>query len=153
MAATTVDRDTKEMESPFAFYHSVLGTDSTQYLKGELVGIDLDTGKLVKAVAGDLTIQVIGRCEENYLTGSSNTRKIRVKSGIFNYASGATFEAIVVADRGQVCYVLDNQTVGLSGATGANALAGRIYDVDSDGVWVATHFPMPQLAPIGPTGV
>jgi hypothetical protein len=156
MAFLDADRDTKERQSPNAEYHHVLGKDSTQYYKGQLVAIDLDDGKLAGATAGDLTLMVLGRCEENVLTGTSNTRRIKVKSGRFYYASGADAEAITVAKRGQDCYVIDDQTVGLSGNNGANARAGKIYDVDSYGVCVEIE-PFAQglrgaTGPTGPTG-
>lgn len=151
--ALSDNRDTKEMASPFAFRHEVLGGTSQDFYKGQLVAIDSDDGRLYPAVAADLTLQVCGRCEEEYSTGASETdKKIKFKSGIFNYDSGASGEAIAADDRGKVCYVVDDETVGLSGNSGANALAGRIYDVDSYGVWVAIQFPLPQLAPTGPTG-
>lgn len=151
--ALSAPRDTKEMASPLAFRHEVLGGTSQDFYKGQLVAVDLSDGRLYPAVAADLNLQVCGRCEETYSTGASETtKKIKFKSGIFNYASGSSGEAIVAADRGQVCYVIDDQTVGLDGDGQANAIAGRIYDVDSYGVWVAIQFPLPQLAPVGPTG-
>ncbi len=153
MAFLAADRDTVERAHPGAHYHHILAKDSKQYYKGQLVGVDLDDGKLVGVTAGDLTIQAVGRCEENVLTGTSNTRKIKVKSGCFRWASGASAEAITAAHRGQVCYVIDDQTVGISGATGANMIAGRIEDVNTGGVDVFTMWPLPQLAPVGPTGV
>jgi hypothetical protein len=154
MAALDDNRDTKEMACPWAFRHEVLGGTSQDFFIGQLVAIDSADGRLYPAASGDLNLQVCGRCEEEYSTGASETtKKIKFKSGIFAYDSGGTFEAIAADDRGKVCYVVDDQTVGVSGATGANAIAGRVYDVDSYGVWVAIQFPLPQLAPVGPTGV
>lgn len=151
--ALSAPRYTKEMASPLAFRHEVLGATSEQFYKGQLVAIDPADGRLYPAVAADTTLIVCGRCEETYTTGASETtKKIKFKSGIFNYASGTAGEAILADDRGKVCYVLDDESVGLSGNSAANALAGRIYDVDSYGVWVAIQFPLPQLAPLGPTG-
>lgn len=151
--ALSAPRDTKEMASPLAFRHEVLGGTSQDFYKGQLVAVDLSDGRLYPAVAADLNLQVCGRCEETYSTGASETtKKIKFKSGIFNYASGSSGEAITAAERGQVCYVLDDESVGLDGNGQANAIAGRIYDVDSYGVWVAIQFPLPQLAPVGPTG-
>jgi hypothetical protein len=151
MAFLSDNRDTKERAHPAAQYHHILAKDSTQFYKGQLVGVDLDDGKLMGATAGDLTIQVVGRCEENVLTGTSNTRRVKVKSGAFIWVSGGTYEAITVAHRGQNAYVVDDQTVGISGATGANTVAGRIEDVDSYGVHVFTMWPLPSGA-LGPTG-
>ena len=154
MAFLDADRSTLERASSFPQYHHIIGKDSTQFYKGQLVGIDLDDGKLTGCTAGDLTIRTLGRCEENVLTGTSNTRRIKVKSGCFYYASGGTYEAITVANRGDECFVVDDQTVGISGATGANALAGIVYDVDSYGVAVAIPFPLGvgQRGATGPTG-
>lgn len=150
--ALSADLKNHEMASSFGQEHAILAKDSTQFYKGGLVAVDLDDGKLAKAAAGDLTLVVVGRCSENVLTGTSNTRKVKFRSGIFNYASGATFEAITAAHVGQPCYVVTDESVGISGATGANSLAGRVYDYDANGVWVGIHFPLPQLAPVGPTG-
>ncbi len=158
MAFLAADRDTKERASEFAQYHHVLAKDSTQFYKGQLVGIDLDDGKLMGVTAGDLTIRVVGRCEENVLTGSSNTKRVKCKSGIFIYASGTSGEALTVANRGDVAFVVDDQTVGASGNSGANAIAGEVYDVDSYGVHVAIRFPLGATGlrgatgPTGPTG-
>lgn len=45
-----------------------------------------------------------------------------------------TGSAVVTADRGSVCYVLDDQTVTHT-STG-HSVAGIVYDVTSEGVWV-----------------
>jgi hypothetical protein len=82
-------------------------------------------------------------------TSANNLKTVKFKSGCFYYASGATFEAIGVNDIGAQAFVVDDQTVGLSGATGANAKAGRVYDVDSYGV--AVYIEWPQAAVIGAT--
>lgn len=150
--ALSAGRKTHERASAFAFDHAILGGDSTQFYKGGLVAVDLSDGKLYPAEAGDLNQVVVGRCEETVLTGASNSEPVKFRSGIFNYASGAEGEAITVADVGQVCYVLDDESVGIDGNSQANSIAGRIYDVDSHGVWVGIQFPLPQLAPVGPTG-
>lgn len=150
--ALSDNRDTKERAAPWAFRHEALGGTSQDFYKGQLVAIDITDGRLYPAVADDLNLQVCGRCEEEYSTGASETAKmIKFKSGIFYWASGGTFEAIDVADRGKLCYVVDDETVGISGATGDNAIAGYIYDVDQYGVAVATQFPS-YVGPTGPQG-
>lgn len=45
-----------------------------------------------------------------------------------------TVSAVVVADRESACFVLDDQTV--THAANGNGVAGVVYDVTSDGVWV-----------------
>ena len=64
-----------------------------------------------------------------------------VEHGIFrwnNYAS----DAVTSASIQRACYVLDDQTVAATSATGARGPAGIVVDVDSDGVWVATGVPV-----------
>lgn len=138
MAAATDNLNIPERCDPSAFKHEAVAGSSAEYYKGAMIAIDVDaTGSpFVRATAGDLSLRVVGRCEDRLTTGASNTKRLVVKSGIFRYASGATFEAIDAQDVGKVCYVIDDQTVGISGATGANAVAGRIYAVDASGVWV-----------------
>jgi len=47
-----------------------------------------------------------------------------------------TGSPVVVADRGNLCYVLDDQTVTHTTNSGANLAAGTVYDVTTEGVWV-----------------
>ena len=149
--ALSADRDTKERAVPHATRHERLAASSEEFYVGQLVAIDVDaTGSPVTpAVAGDLTLQVCGRCEERLTTGANNTKTVKFKSGCFYYASGGTFEAIDANDIGKQCFVVDDQSVGISGATGDNAKAGRIYDVDAYGV--AVNIEWPQGATLGAT--
>jgi hypothetical protein len=153
----TDNRDTKERAMPHATRHERLAGSSDEFYCGQLVAIDVDaTGSpVVPAAAGDLTLQVCGRCEERLTTGANNTKTVKFKSGCFYYASGTSAEAIDANDIGKVCYVVDDQTVGiLGGATIATAApAGRIYDVDQYGVAVDIKWPGGLFAPIGPTGI
>jgi hypothetical protein len=150
MAALTANRSTLERAMPHATRHERLAVSSEEFYVGQLVAIDVNaTGSPVTpAVAGDLTLQVCGRCEQRLTTGASNTKTVKFKSGCFYYASGATFEAIDADDIGKQCFVVDDQTVGISGATGANAKAGRIYDFDST-LGVAVNIEWPQGAVLG----
>jgi hypothetical protein len=142
--ALSTDRNTLERAMPHATRHERLAASSKEFYVGQLVAIDVDaTGSPVTpAVAGDLTLQVCGRCEQRLTTGANNTKTVKFKSGCFYWANGGTFEAIDANDIGKQCFVVDDQTVGISGATGANAKAGRVYDFDSTlGVAVNTEWP------------
>ena len=161
MALSASRYKTFERYHPAGMRHKVLATDSKAFYKGQLLQINLSTGKVEPATAASgATKQVCGRCEEEVTTGSSNTRKIEFKSGIFCYASGADAEAITIAHVGDLCYVIDDETVGIAGNAGANPVAGRVYDVDSFGVWVHVEYPRTPSAvgatgatgPTGPTG-
>jgi hypothetical protein len=133
--ALSADKDIPERASPGSQLFAEVGTDSTQYYKGGIVCISTATGKVVKGATA--TTQVaIGRCEENYLTGTSNTRKIKARIGCFKYANSAAADAIAADDIGKACYIVDDETVALTDGTGTRSRAGIVAGVDSDGVWV-----------------
>jgi len=135
MAALADNRDTLERASGNSQLFAEVGTDSTQYYKGGIVCISTATGKVVKGATATTQI-AIGRCEENYLTGTSNTRKIKARIGCFKYGNSAAADAIAADDIGKACYVVDDQTVALTDGTGTRSRAGIVAGVDSDGVWV-----------------
>jgi len=88
--------------------------------------------------AGDLaSITVIGRAENtaDNSAGSDGDITVTVKKGVFRFLN-STDHPVSLANRGQICFVESNQAVA---TTGSNlAVAGRVVDVDSDGVWVDT---------------
>lgn len=142
MVALADDKDTRELKSEFGFNHALVAASSTQFYRGGIVVLDQADGLLKKGVTGTGLI-AIGRCEENRLTGAGNTRKIAAKSGIFGpYANSAAADAIAVDDIGKDCFIVDDQTVALTNGTSTRSRAGKVYDVTSEGVWVAFTFPV-----------
>lgn len=142
MAALTADRDTLEKASPFSILNAEVGADSTQFYKGGMVCLDQADGKVKKGFVAT-TLIALGRCEENYLTGVSNTRKIKARSGIFKYGNSASADQIAVTDIGKDCYIVDDQTVAKTNGTSTRSRAGKVHSIDTDGgVFVAFTFPI-----------
>src|SRR5690554_6562272 len=141
MAALTDNRDIPEKAHPASMIHGFQGANSTQFYHGGIVVIDQADGRLKKGVTGT-GLLCVGRCEEDVLTGASNTRKVKAKSGIFKWGNSAASDAIAADDIGKDCFIVDDQTVALTNGTNTRSKAGTIYDVDSDGVWVFTQFPV-----------
>lgn len=54
----------------------------------------------------------------------------------FHFANSAAADLIGVADIGATCFIADNQTVAKTDNTGARKAAGKVFDVDANGVWV-----------------
>lgn len=143
MAALTADRDTKEMQHPASMINEpAVAADSTQFFKGGMLVLDQADGKVKKGTTATGRI-ALGRCEENVLTGVSNTRTVKAKSGIFKWGNSAAADAIAADDIGKDCFIVDDQTVALTDGTGTRSKAGTVVAVDSDGVWVHTQFPKP----------
>lgn len=129
--ATTRDIVTPEKIGDIYYYP----VESGRILyKGALVALDTD-GYLVPA--GDAaTDTVVGRCEDyvDNTSGADGALSVNVKEGVFRWVNGST--SITVADVGNTCYAVDNNTVHQTSGGGARAAAGRIVAVDSVGVWV-----------------
>jgi hypothetical protein len=133
--AVTSQRDTRERYNPESNIVEIQGADSTTFIKGALACRDNATGRLVMGTGGVATHVAVGRCEENFVTGAGNTRKIKVKTGTFKWAnSGAS--PVVAANLGQHVFIEDNETVRR--ATATSSVAGVVFELDTDGVWVTT---------------
>lgn len=80
----------------------------------------------------------IGRFEEtaDNATGADGAITARVKRGKFLFANSSAGDLIAQADVGADCYIVDDQTVAKTSATGARSRAGKICAVESAGVWV-----------------
>lgn len=83
------------------------------------------------------TIRVIGLAEDSALGGAADGDvRVDIEKGVFRLANSAAGDALAVADIGKFCFVVDDQTVAKTIGGGARPIAGRVVDVDSDGVWV-----------------
>jgi hypothetical protein len=143
MAALTDDRSlTRELMTGHAAEHAFQAADSTQFYKGGLVCLDQADGRLKKGAIS--TTQVcVGVSQERVLTGASNTRKVRARSGIFGpFNNSAAGDAIAADDIGKDCFIVDDNTVALTSNGSTRSRAGKIYDVDAAGVYVAINFPL-----------
>jgi hypothetical protein len=142
MTALAADRDTLEKSAPFSMLHAEVGASSTQFYKGGMLVLDQADG-LVKKGSTATGLIALGRSEENVLTGASNTRRIKCRSGIFKYGNSASADLIAADDIGKDCYIVDDQTVALTSNSSARSRAGKVYGVDTDGgVFVAFTFPL-----------
>src|SRR5688572_5451929 len=67
--------------------------------------------------------------------------RCKFTTGIFKFTNGST--AVTAAMRGNLCYADDDHTVS---SDETKPIAGIVYDVDSDGVWVLIR---PSIARVG----
>ncbi len=56
--------------------------------------------------------------------------------GIFAYENSSAADEITKADIGKDCYIVDDQSVAKTDGTGTRSVAGKVFDVNSHGVWV-----------------
>lgn len=101
------------------------------------------TGWLVPATADNTLSHVglfrgdkLGRLADNLAGATNDITGIVEYGGAFRYNNSAGGDEIFGANRGQVVFVVDNDTVALTSNGGARPVAGTVVDVDSDGVFV-----------------
>lgn len=115
---------------------------AVKIFQGTLVALNA-AGNAVPA-ADTAALRVIGRAEEEVdnSDGSAGDLKINVKRGVFRFANSGT-AAVDADDKGKMAFVEDDATVA---ETSTNKIpAGRVIDVDSEGVWIDTRYA--SLAP------
>jgi len=107
---------------------------ATTIFQGGLTVIDAGYAAPGRAATG---LIAVGRAAETVVnSGASGAKKIRVEPGVFRWLNSGSSDAIAVADIGQVCYIVDDQTVALTSGSSTRSIAGLIMDVDASGVWV-----------------
>jgi hypothetical protein len=127
MANLTAARSTLRRLSFVDSEHSFLCTVGAVTFKGGMVALAA-TGLVVRGgTAGSITL---GRSLSTFAAATA-TDRCRFEYGIFKYVNGVT--AVTAAMKGNLCYVDDDQTVS---SDETKPVAGIVYDVDSDGVWV-----------------
>jgi hypothetical protein len=106
----------------------------TKIFAGTIVALNTSGDALPAADTAGL--RVVGRAEETIdnTDGSAGDLKINVKEGVFKFANSGT-DAVDAGDRGKICFVEDDNTVNEAGAD-ERVVAGRVVDVESDGVWI-----------------
>lgn len=80
----------------------------------------------------------IGRCEElvDNSAGAAGALRVQFRPGVFLFVNSAAGDAIAVAEIGDLCWIVDDQTVAKTNGSSTRSPAGIIEDVDSAGVWV-----------------
>jgi hypothetical protein len=78
-----------------------------------------------------------GRAEETLTNGgSAGDKNIRFREGTFLFKNSASSDLIAVAQIGDVCWIVDDETVAKTDGSGTRSPAGFVADVDAQGVWV-----------------
>lgn len=124
----TIRRDGIELSLPVAA--------SKKIYAGSLVAKD-SSGNATPGAAAT-TLLGLGRAEEyvDNSAGQAGDKTVKIMRGVFQFNNSADADAITSADIGKQCYIVDDQTVAKTDGGSTRSIAGRIFDVDADGVWV-----------------
>lgn len=133
MAALTTDRNTvrrdgEQLSLPVAAAKKIFA--------GSLVARDSSGNATPGATA--TTLLGVGRAEEyvDNSAGAAGDKSVTVRKGTYKFANSASGDLIARADIGSDCYIVDDQTVAKTNGTSTRSVAGKVFDVDTDGVWV-----------------
>lgn len=137
MTALTADRNTPNREGElFSF---PVATNIKIY-GGSIVMLNA-TGYATKGAVATGQIAA-GRAEDlaDNTGGADGAVSVSVRAGVFKFANSAAGDLITIAEVGDNCYIVDDQTVAKTDGTATRSIAGKIVGVDSDGVWVRMGF-------------
>ncbi|MBN8533847.1 MAG: hypothetical protein J0L51_07120 [Rhizobiales bacterium] len=79
----------------------------------------------------------IGRAEQTVdnTGGADNAQRIRVRRGVLGFKNKSD-DLVVAADIGKDCFVVDDETVAKTSATNTRSVAGKVFAIDGDTVYV-----------------
>jgi hypothetical protein len=146
MANITTEKNVaKRGELPIAELFEIPVAASTKILAGGMVAVDT-SGNAVKAVAASATpsaagygLKIVGRCEEtaDNSSGAAGDIKVKVRRGVFELETEAgTGIAVTAADVGELCYLVDDQTVSRDSNLGLRPEAGVVVGLEGGKVFV-----------------
>lgn len=132
MAALTAERDTIQRSG--AVFNRGVAANAVIYA-GALVALNA-AGFLVPGSAST-TLKADGRATQT-VRGTAVNGEVTcdVERGVFRYANSAAGDAITRADIGTDCFIVDDDQVAKTNGGATRSIAGRIEDVDAQGVWV-----------------
>lgn len=133
MAALAKDRATKERSGDL---REPGVKAATRIFAGSMVALDA-SGRAVPMAAA-LNLKGIGVSTEQVdnTAGADNAKRVRVRTGVFLFANSSAGDLITAADINADCYGVDDQTVAKTSGTNTRSVAGKVFDVDAQGVWV-----------------
>lgn len=106
--------------------------ENTTIYAGSLVAVNAE-GYAVPASAAT-TLTAAGRAEHQVInSGSDTTESIIVLRGVFKFEN---LSSDAVSKVFSTCYMVDDQTVAATDGGGTRSIAGKVLDIEPDGVWV-----------------
>ena len=138
--ALTADRLTNQVAPEISLIREFPVKADAKIYRGALVCLDGGYAIAGKTATG---LTCVGRAEEyvDNTGGANGDVTVRVRRGIFQYNNSTGSDEITKADIGNECYVVDDETVSkTAGDDGqgnpTRSAAGKVFDVDDEGVWV-----------------
>ncbi len=131
--ALTADRNTPKKDGELI---SVPVAANAKCFAGGLAVADANGYAAPGSTALNLTY--LGRFEEQVdnTGGANGDKSVAISRGkAFKFANDGV-DPVTQASLGQVCYIVDDETVAATNGAGTRSAAGIVVALDSNGVWV-----------------
>lgn len=132
MTALIRDRKTDQFGTPDIVIPQLLQfpVAAATTIFGGALGATNAAGYAVPATSST-AIRVWGRCETQVINaGAAGAAEVLYRQGAFKFNNGAALDELTIADAGNVCYVIDDNTVGRTDGGGTRQAAGVFYGID-----------------------
>lgn len=124
----TVRRDGQQIEPPVAANVRIYG--------GSIAAINAAGFVVPGSTSPTLKSAGVAERRADNTGGAAGDIRVRLRKGPHRFTNSAAADAITLADLGADCYIVDDQTVAKTHATNTRSVAGKVFDVDAEGVWV-----------------
>jgi hypothetical protein len=124
----TPERDGKTFAAPVAA--------NVRIYAGALVALTAAGFATPGVVATTLKVGGCAKTEANNLGGAAGAVTVEFDKGVFRYKNSASADLITIADIGANAFIVDDETVAKTNGGSTRSVAGRIVDVDAQGVWI-----------------
>lgn len=133
MTAITTDRNTPYKDAQLLVVKLAAGA---AVLAGTMAVANADGFSEMATLADDLTY--LGRFEEavDNSTGDDGDKTALVRRHKAFCWENHGADLVTQTSLGQLCYIVDNQTVAATDGTGTRSAAGIVLVIDAEGVWV-----------------
>jgi hypothetical protein len=137
MAALTAERKTPRREGHSR--HVDVAASTKCYAGGIAVADSSGDAEPGTTATGKTVLGKFAETVDNS-SGSAGDKKVEIEMGIFKW-SNSSGDPVGAADIESDCYIEDDQTVSKTDGGSSQSKAGRVVQIDTDGVWVATGMP------------
>jgi hypothetical protein len=133
MAALTADRNTPRRDGT----ELNLGLAASTKIYGGSIICRNASGYVVPG-STSTTLKALGVAQQQVdnSAGSAGAKKVQIRKGTFRFGNSASGDLITIADIGNDCFIVDDQTVAKTNGSATRSVAGKVHDVDAEGVWV-----------------
>jgi len=134
MAATAQDRNTRQR----AGLSRNLPLAAATKIPAGVIACIAATGLLTNG-ATSTTLKAVGvpKATLDNSAGAASALSGEVFLGVWGpFGNSASTDQITLAEVGSDCYIVDNQTVAKTDGSASRSVAGKVFDVTAEGVWV-----------------